>query len=85
LLFSATQSEEIKELSDTLLDSPEKLEVHKKNTIVEEINEFSILLKEEEKEQALQFLLTKNKYKSCIIFVKTKDNTELVLGYLQAL
>lgn len=83
ILFSATQSQEIKIITDELLDNPNIVEIGKKNVSSDNISEYAIKVDQNKKPQALQEYLSSNQHHTCVIFVKTKDSTEEVLSYLQ--
>ena len=79
LLFSATMPKKIEELSDNILVNPVKIEVHSNSSTVDTIQQYMYNIEDENKSELLIDILNKNNYESVIVFVKTKDRTELVL------
>jgi ATP-dependent RNA helicase RhlE len=73
LLFSATFSEEIKKLADTMLKAPVLVEVAKRNTVSETITHRVHPVAEDDKRSLLISLLKRGEIGQCIVFVKTKQ------------
>jgi ATP-dependent RNA helicase RhlE len=72
LLFSATFSREIKALADTLLDRPELIEVARRNTAAERVDQVVHPVKRERKRELLSSLISGNDWKQVLVFTRTK-------------
>ncbi len=72
LLFSATFSKEIKALADTLLDRPELIEVARRNTAAERVDQVVHPVKRERKRELLSSLISGNDWKQVLVFTRTK-------------
>ncbi|MFC5302448.1 DEAD/DEAH box helicase [Azospira restricta] len=75
LLFSATFSNEIKKLADTMLKSPELVEVAKRNTVSETITHRVHPVSAEAKRALLTKLLKSDEYDQVLVFTRTKQET----------
>jgi ATP-dependent RNA helicase RhlE len=83
LLFSATMPERIKILSNEILRNPEFISVHKVASTTDNIKQYVYNISNSNRRKLLQYLVKQKKYKSIIVFVKTKDETEYVLEYVK--
>jgi len=72
LLFSATFSDEIKQLADGLLRNPDFVEVARRNTSSELVEQTVHLVKQIHKRDLVSFLIRKNDWKQVLIFTRTK-------------
>lgn len=72
LLFSATFSTEIKTLSDTLLNAPELIEVARRNTASERVEQVVHPVLQEYKRALLSTLIKTNKWEQVLVFTRTK-------------
>lgn len=72
LLFSATFSEEIRRLADTMLKSPVLVEVARRNTLTETVSHRVHVVPEHDKRAVLIQLLRTGEIGQCIVFVRTK-------------
>jgi ATP-dependent RNA helicase RhlE len=72
LLFSATFSNEIKGLTQGLLQNPLMIQVTPENTTVEKIEQQVYLLGKGQKTAALCQLITENKWQQVLVFMPTK-------------
>ncbi len=72
LLFSATFSDEIKQLADGLLDSPVLIEVERRNIAAELVAQVSHPVDRERKRELLSFLISSNNWKQVLVFTRTK-------------
>ncbi|MCK6406953.1 MAG: DEAD/DEAH box helicase [Rhodocyclaceae bacterium] len=75
LLFSATFSNEIKKLADTMLKSPELVEVAKRNTVSETITHRVHPVSADAKRALLTRLLKSDEYDQVLVFTRTKQET----------
>jgi len=72
LLFSATYSEEIKKLSDRLLNSPTLIEVARRNTASESVKQAVYPVDKSRKRELLTHLINEGKWKQVLVFTRTK-------------
>jgi ATP-dependent RNA helicase RhlE len=72
LLFSATFSEEIKQLADDLLNTPTLIEVARRNTAAELVTQVSHPVDRERKRELLSQLIRTNDWKQVLVFTRTK-------------
>jgi len=84
LFFSATMPREIRELSDSLLHSPEKISIKSKKPTLENIEQLVYHVKPSHRRQLLQMLVKRKEYKSIIVFVKKKDDVVYVKEYVKS-
>lgn len=72
LLFSATFSNEIKNLANDLLKSPALIEVAQRNTTAENITQVVHPVDKSRKRELLSFLIGSNNWKQVLVFTRTK-------------
>jgi ATP-dependent RNA helicase RhlE len=72
LLFSATFSNEIKQLADRLLNSPELIEVAKRNTTAERISQVVHPVDKGRKRELLSHMIGSQNWKQVLVFTRTK-------------
>ncbi|GGP24971.1 DEAD/DEAH box helicase [Silvimonas amylolytica] len=72
LLFSATYSDEIKQLADNLLNSPVLIEVARRNATVEAITQKIVLVDREKKRHLLAHLIKEHNWFQVLVFTRTK-------------
>jgi ATP-dependent RNA helicase RhlE len=72
LLFSATFSDEIKALADNLLDSPALIEVARRNTTAETIEQKLHPVDRDRKREMLTHLIRTNNWFQVLVFTRTK-------------
>lgn len=72
LLFSATFSDEIKQLSQSILQSPEYVSVAKENSSSEQITQYVHRVDKSRKRELLSYLIGKNQWKQVLVFTRTK-------------
>jgi superfamily II DNA/RNA helicase len=65
------------------LREPEEITVHKEAVSTENIEQFVYNIASSNRRKLLQYLVKQKEYKSIIIFVKTKDETEFILEYIK--
>lgn len=83
LLFSATYSDEIKTLANTLLKNPAEVEVARRNTSSELVKQSVILVDCKRKSALLAHLIEKNKWEQVLIFTRTKHGANKLSEYLE--
>lgn len=84
LLFSATFSDDIRSLANTLLDKPLSIEVSPRNTTATGVKQWMIPVDKKRKTELLLHLLKKQRWKQVLVFVKTRKGTDLLVEALQA-
>ncbi len=82
LLFSATFSEEIKQLANGILKNPQTIEVSKQNTPTELVTHIIYPVDNKRKTELLSFLITKNKWEQVLVFTRTKHGANRLAKHL---
>ena len=82
LLFSATYSEEIKKLSDKLLNNPELIEVARRNTSSEIVKQSVYPVDKERKRELLTHLIKEGDWKQVLVFTRTKHGANRLSAQL---
>ncbi|WP_043739676.1 DEAD/DEAH box helicase [Thioalkalivibrio nitratireducens] len=72
LLFSATFSDEIRRLSDGILNSPVQVEVAPRNTASELVRQSVHLVQSDQKRDLLSHLIRKHSWEQVLVFTRTK-------------
>lgn len=83
LLFSATYSDDIKALANTLLRNPAEVEVARRNTSSELVKQSVILVDCKRKSALLGEMIGKNKWEQVLVFTRTKHGANKLTEYLQ--
>ena len=82
LLFSATFSNEIKNLADSMLKAPQLIEVARRNTVIETITHRVYPVASDLKRSLLVHLLTHQDLQQVLVFVGTKFGASRLAVYL---
>ena len=82
LLFSATFSDEIKKLANTLLVSPALIEVARRNDTAEKITQVVHPVDRSRKRALLSHLIDSNDWKQVLVFTRTKHGANRLSGQL---
>lgn len=82
LLFSATFSEDIKQLANSLLDHPEQVQVTPPNTTVQRISQVICPVGRSQKKAALLHIITSKNWSQVLVFTRTKFGANHVAEYL---
>jgi ATP-dependent RNA helicase RhlE len=82
LLFSATYSNDIKKLSDRLLNSPKLIEVARQNTASESVKQAVYHVDKTRKRELLTHLIDGGKWKQVLVFTRTKHGANRLSGQL---
>jgi ATP-dependent RNA helicase RhlE len=82
LLFSATFSEEIKTLADKLLNNPALIEVARRNSTVEVIEQMIHPVDRDKKHPMLSHLIQTNGWKQVLVFTRTKHGANKLVEQL---
>ncbi|MCL7938924.1 DEAD/DEAH box helicase [Halomonas sp. ATCH28] len=72
LLFSATFSNEIQALANKLLDDPAMIEVARRNTTAELVDQAIYRVDREKKRELLAHLITRHDWQQVLVFTRTK-------------
>ncbi|MDD2950252.1 MAG: DEAD/DEAH box helicase [Sulfuricurvum sp.] len=83
LMFSATYSDEIKTLANTLLRNPAEVEVARRNTSSELVKQSVILVDCKRKSALLGELIGKHKWEQVLVFTRTKHGANKLTEYFQ--
>ncbi len=83
LLFSATFSDEIKQLSDSLLNAPVLIEVARRNTAAELVTQVVHPVDRERKRELLSSLIKANDWKQVLVFMRTKHGCNRLADQLE--
>ncbi len=83
LLFSATYSDEIKTLCESILRNPAIVEVARRNTSSELVTQRVILVDCARKSALLGHLVKENKWEQVLVFTRTKHQANKLSVYLQ--
>ncbi|MEC5399843.1 DEAD/DEAH box helicase [Uliginosibacterium sp. H1] len=82
LLFSATFSDEIKELADGLLNSPAMIEVARRNATAEAVEQKVIFVEQPVKRAVLAHLIKEKAWFQVLVFTRTKHGANRLAEYL---
>ncbi len=83
LLFSATYSNEIKKLSEKLLNSPTLIEVARRNTASESVKQVVYPVDKIRKRELITHLISDGQWKQVLIFTRTKHGANRLSGQLE--
>lgn len=83
LLFSATYSSEIKTLADKLLNNPVLIEVARRNTAAETVQQRIYAVDRERKRELLSHLIGLNNWKQVLVFTRTKHGANRLAQQLE--
>lgn len=72
LLFSATFSDEIKALAEKLLDRPKLVEVARRNTASEQVDQQVHFVDKKRKRELLSHLISRDNWQQVLVFTRTK-------------
>jgi ATP-dependent RNA helicase RhlE len=84
LLFSATFSDAIRSLANTMLDKPLSIEATPRNTTAKGVKQWMIPVDKKRKTELFIHLLKKKRWKQVLVFVKTRKGTDLLVESLLA-
>lgn len=83
LLFSATFSDEIKQLADRLLNGPELIEAAPRNTTAERIDQLVHPVDRHRKRELLSHLIGRNNWRQVLVFTRTKHGANRLAEQLE--
>ncbi|AAO90214.2 DEAD/DEAH box helicase [Coxiella burnetii] len=84
LLFSATFSKEIKELTDKLLHSPALIEVARRNTAAARITHVVHPVDRQRKRELLSFMIGSKNWRQVLVFTRTKHGANRLSQQLES-
>lgn len=84
LLFSATYSQNIKELADQLLEEPQQIEVARQNIAAEAISQVLYAVQRNNKKDMLSDLIRKGEWTQVLVFARTRYGADKLTGELLA-
>jgi ATP-dependent RNA helicase RhlE len=82
LLFSATFSDEIRELANSLLKNPQSIQVTPRNTTVQRITQVIHPVGRGKKKQVLLHIIQEHNWSQVLVFTRTKFGANNVAEYL---
>ncbi len=83
LLFSATYSDEIKQLADKLLNNPALVEVARRNIDAEGVTQVVHRVDRERKRELLSHLISTNDWRQILVFTRTKHGANRLAEQLE--
>jgi len=83
LLFSATFSHAIKNLADSLLNSPVMIEVARRNTSSEQVEQLIHPVDRDRKSELLSHLITSENWQQVLVFTRTKHGANRLAKKLE--
>ncbi|MGC1216830.1 MAG: DEAD/DEAH box helicase [Phormidesmis sp.] len=83
LLFSATFSREIKQLADSFLRSPELIEVARRNSAAETVDQLVYPVDRDRKSELLSFIIGSRNWQQVLVFTRTKHGANRLTKHLQ--
>lgn len=82
LLFSATFSKEIKQLSQSLLNNPKNVEVARTNSLSEQVAQVVHYVHKDKKRSLLAFLIHTGEWNQVLVFTRTKHGANRLCEFL---
>ena len=82
LLFSATFSDEIKQLASKLLNNPVMIEVAPRNSASEQVTQFVHLVDKKRKAELLSFMIGRENWQQVLVFTRTKHGANRLAEHL---
>ena len=83
LLFSATFSDDIKPLADRLLNNPQAIEVARRNTTIEVVEQSVVLVEKAHKAKMLIHLVKSRNWLQTLVFTRTKHGANRLAEQLE--
>lgn len=83
LLFSATFSDEIKKLADGFMHTPQLIEVARRNTAAEAVNQVVHHVDKKRKRTLLSHLASTNNWRQVLVFTRTKHGANRLTRQLE--
>ncbi len=83
LLFSATFSNEIRQLSNDLFNNPVRIEVNPRNSVARDVKQWAYEVDKSRKPALLCHLLRNNAWEQVLVFTRTKNGANRLVQKLQ--
>ena len=83
LLFSATYSKKIKELANGLLNDPAMIEVARRNTAAETVEQVVYPVDKKRKRELLSWMIGSNNWQQVLVFTRTKHGANRLAQQLE--
>jgi len=83
LMFSATYSDEIRRLAQSFLRNPVEIEVARRNTAVEAVDQFAFMVQKNDKRALLSHLIRHNDWPQVLVFTRTKHGANRLAKQLE--
>ena len=83
LLFSATFSDDIKALADRLLNNPQAIEVARRNTTIEVVEQSVVMVEKAHKAKMLIHLVKSRNWSQTLVFTRTKHGANRLAEQLE--
>lgn len=83
LLFSATYSQKIKQLANGLLNDPELIEVARRNTAAETVEQVVYPVDKRRKRELLSLMIGSNNWQQVLVFTRTKHGANRLAQQLE--
>lgn len=82
LLFSATFSDDIKQLANKLLNNPVTIEVAPRNSASEQITQYVHLVDKKRKAELLSYMIGRDNWQQVLVFTRTKHGANRLAEHL---
>ena len=82
LLFSATYSNEIRKLADSVLNDPDIIKIDRRNTAAETVKHVIYPVPQRQKRSALSHLIKEGQWTRTLVFARTKHGANRLAGQL---
>ncbi|EFB74120.1 ATP-dependent RNA helicase RhlE [Providencia rustigianii DSM 4541] len=82
LLFSATFSDDIKQLASKLLNNPVSIEVAPRNSASEQVTQYVHLVDKKRKAELLSFMIGRENWQQVLVFTRTKHGANRLAEHL---
>jgi len=84
LMFSATYADEIRRLAQGLLKNPVEVEVARRNTAVESVNQSAYSIDKDRKRALLSHLIRDGQWQQVLVFTRTKHGANRLAAQLES-
>lgn len=84
LFFSATMPPQIKELAASILRDPENVTIKPSATTIDTVEQKVYHIASSRRRQLLQQIVKRKDLESIIVFVRTQEETDLVLSFVRS-
>jgi len=84
LLFSATFSDDIRKLTNSLLKNPVKIEVNPRNSAAKSVKQWVYEVDKSKKSELLSHLIRSKDWSQVLVFTRTKNGADQLVRYLKS-